>query len=78
MNDLITKQSALDALDQSINILDAKDRIKALSGRLSDRDRIIQLIEGHKGCQTQVNLILSRIIKEIQDYPFTDDNELHG
>ena len=30
------------------------------------KDRIIQLIEGHKGCQTQVNLVLSKIVKEIE------------
>ena len=30
------------------------------------KDRIIQIIEGHKGCQTQINLTLSKIIKEIE------------
>ena len=51
---------AIKALERST------DNEKALSGRLSDRDRIIQIIEGHKGCQTQVNLVLAKIIKEIE------------
>lgn len=62
-----TDGNAVEALDMAIKALErSTDNEKALSGRLSDRDRIIQLIEGHKGCQTQINLVLSKIIKEIE------------
>ena len=55
-----TVKQVLEALELSA------DNEKALSGRLSDKERIIQLIEGHKGCQTQINLVLSKIVKEIE------------
>lgn len=48
---------------------------------------IIQIVDHNKGCQTQVNIILERIIKEIKAFPPANveprslweqiDNELH-
>ena len=67
--------------------LNSKDR-EALTAGLNalknwpynsiEKSAIIRIIEHNKGLQTQINLVLSRIIKEIQDYPFIDGNELHG
>ena len=49
------------------------------------KDHIIRIIEHNKGCQTQVNIVLERIIKEIKAFPPAEveqkaenDNELHG
>lgn len=30
------------------------------------KDHIIQIVDHNKGCQTQINLTLSKIIKEIE------------
>lgn len=54
------------------------------------KDHIIQIVDHNKGCQTQVNIVLERIIKEIKTFPPANvqarsewlwepiDNELHG